>query len=93
MGYKAFHNFYCFSCNRSAYRLLFCGVLCVNVPAFAHFLYWTIDSLKYHVKRAAARYFFHEPVREKSSKKPLRSIVKCKKQYQRIDKWGQGLTC
>lgn len=45
----------------------------------ADFLYWITDTLRYHVKRAVARYFFHEPVREKSSKKPLGSIIKCKK--------------
>ena len=42
-------------------------------------LYRVIDTLKYHIKRASARYFFHELVREKSSKKPLGSIFKCKK--------------
>ena len=55
--------------------------------------YWTINTLKYHIRRAAARYFFHEPVREKSSKKPFGSIINYKKRHQYIDKWGQGLTC
>ncbi|WP_139279653.1 hypothetical protein [Tangfeifania diversioriginum] len=98
MGYKAFDSCYSLAGNRSGYRLLFCGIFCVNVPVpilckaviyfrrtctygvvFAHFLYWTIDTLKQYNWRAAARYFFREPVREKSSKKPLESIVKCKK--------------
>lgn len=66
---------------------------CTYGVAFAHFLYWTIDTLKQYNWRAAARYFFREPVREKSSKKPLGITIKRKKQHQRIDKWGQGLTC
>ena len=96
MDYKTFHSFYSLAGNRSGYRFLFCGVLCVDVPVpvfhqvgivfrrtctngdvVTDILYRIIDTLKYHVKRAAARYFFHELVREKSNKKPLRSIVKC----------------
>lgn len=52
---------------------------CTYGVTFAHFLYWTIDTLKQYNWRAAARYFFREPVREKSSKKPLGSIIECKK--------------